>query len=201
MEPRRDTPGDHNSPEYTRRLEADAWWRRVLRDTVYGRNIRRVVSGRVLDVGCGVGRLHPWLGDRPVGIATNTHSVASAVARGYLAFTPEDFTGSDLAGPASYQTLLMSHVLEHMTNQEASDLVAHYVYYLEPGGRVVVIVPQEAGFASDPTHVDPVDIAEIETIAEANRLEVSLTYSYPFPRFAGRLFRHNETVAILRKPG
>jgi hypothetical protein len=48
-------------------------------------------------------------------------------------------------------------------------------------------------------HVEFVDAAVIAEIETAYGLEPIRTYSFLFPRNAGRIFRHNETVAISRK--
>lgn len=188
--------------EYTRRLErSDAsWWKRVLDvQAPYRRHIRRIVEYPVLDVGCGIGRNLMHLDGRGVGIDTNEHSVEVARQRGLVAHSVADFPDSDDAEHGRYGTLLFAHVLEHMSLQEAVLLVDQYLPFAAPGGMVVVIVPQEAGFASDPTHVSFVDTDELAHVAEANALATESVYSFPFPRWAGRLFRHNETVAIMKK--
>jgi hypothetical protein len=87
-----------------------------------------------------------------------------------------------------------------MTNSEAGALVSRYIPYLERQGRVIVIVPQEAGYRSDPTHVEPVDRAALTRIAEENGLILERIYSFPFPRPVGRVFPHNETVALMGPP-
>ena len=69
-----------------------------------------------------------------------------------------------------------------MTHAEASDLVRSHLPYLPPGGTVVIIVPQPAGYASDPTHVEFVDRAAIMEIETTHGLESVRVYSFPFPR-------------------
>lgn len=191
------------SPEdYTERLErsGSSWWKRLLDvQAPYRRHIRRVVQTPVLDVGCGIGRNLAHLDGHGVGVDTNTHSVEVARRRGLVAHTVDDFPSTDDAERGRYRTLLFAHVLEHMDLEMASRLVGDYLPYLVPDGLIVVIVPQEAGFASDPTHEAFVDSDEISRVAQANGLDIQRLYSFPFPRWVGRLFRHNETVAILRK--
>lgn len=190
----------HDDPDYTRRLEdTRAWWKRLLgAQRPYRRNIRRVVEGRVLDIGCGVGRNLVHLDGRGVGVDSNRHSVEVARSRGLTVHHVDVFGASQDAVPGGYGTLLFAHVLEHMTNSEASALVGRYLGYLQPGGRVVFIVPQEAGFRSDVTHVDPVDADVIEGLAKDHGLRIERLYSFPLPGLFGRVFRHNETVALLR---
>ena len=192
------------SPEdYTKRLERSdtTWWKRLLDvQAPYRRHIRRVVEPPVLDVGCGIGRNLLHLDGRGVGVDTNEHSVEVARQRGLRAHTAEEFPSSDDAEVGKYGTLLLAHVLEHMDLDSASKLVGEYLPYLAQDGQVVVIVPQEVGFASDPTHVAFVGPDEIHTITRENGLRQEQLYSFPFPRWVGRVFRHNETVAILRRP-
>lgn len=194
--------GNPNDSSYTERLLAtESGWKAWLGvQAPYRWHIRRRASGRVLDVGCGIGRNLTHLGGNGVGVDTNPASVEVARRRGRRAYTPEDFASSPDAAPAAYDTLLFSHVLEHMTGDEASGLVGQYLPHLRPGGRVIIIVPQEVGFRSDPTHIEFVSETDLLEIARAHDLEVERIYSFPFPRWAGRVFRHNETVGLLRLP-
>jgi SAM-dependent methyltransferase len=188
--------------DYTARLraETDRGWKRLLgAQAPYRRHIRKVVEGRVLDVGCGIGRNLHHLDGNGVGVDLNPHSVEVARQLGLTAYTTDAFETSADAVPGGYDTMLLAHVLEHMTLDRASDVVGRYLRYLGAGGRVVLIVPQEAGFASDPTHVDFVGLDEISTIEGRNGLSREKAYSFPFPRPVGRFFKYNETVVLARK--
>ncbi len=184
---------------YTERLIGSRWKPSSIVQAPYRWNIRRLDLGYVLDVGCGVGRNLLHLDGKGVGVDTNRHSVAVAGERGLIAYTADEFPGSPNAIPESFDSLLFSHVLEHMTNDQAEALVGAYLPYLRPGGKVVFVVPQEAGFASDDTHVEFVDEETIERIQGRHGLQSISTASFPFPRPAGRVFTHNETVAVSRK--
>jgi SAM-dependent methyltransferase len=188
--------------EYTARLarRSGAWWKRLL-DTQapYRRNLRRLDLGHVLDIGCGIGRNLANLNGRAVGIDTNPHSVAAARSRGFVAYTPEEFAGAPEARESAFDSLLFAHVLEHMPRHEAIALVGAHLPHLRAGGRVVIIVPQEAGFRSDPTHVEFLDVPEVTSVLDANGLEVLRAYSFPFPRRIGRFFTHNETVVVAER--
>jgi len=188
--------------DYTARLQEQTGkgWKRLLGAQVpYRRHIRRVVEGRVLDVGCGIGRNLQHLDGNGVGVDTNPHSIEVARSNGLTAYTSDEFAASPDATPGGYGSLLFAHVLEHMTPDQASSLLGVYLPYLRDGGRVVVIVPQEAGFRSDPTHVTFLDLDDLAEIEAANALMREAGYSFPLPRFAGRAFTHNETVALSRK--
>jgi len=66
-------------------------------------------------------------------------------------------------------------------------------------GRVVAITPQEAGFRSDPTHVEFMDFDAVEGLLRGAGLDVQVRYSFPLPRLTGPVFKYNEFVTIARK--
>jgi SAM-dependent methyltransferase len=186
---------------YTEHLAHQAWWKRWIDvQAPYRWNLRRLQLGFTLDLGCGTGRNLAHLGGNGVGVDHNAHSVAAARARGLEAFTSDEFRSSSHATPGRFDALLVAHVLEHMPLVEATALVGEHLPYVRAGGRVVLITPQEAGFASDATHVAFTGFAELERVLAAHGLALERRYSFPFPRFAGRVFRHNEFVVVGRKP-
>lgn len=194
---------DTRQREYAQRLQQQesVWWKRWLDvQAPYRWHIRRLKPGFVLDIGCGLGRHLAHLGGHGVGIDHNPHSVAAARARGLEAFTPEEFRQSPFHAPERFDSLLVSHVLEHVTRQEAVALLRAHLPLLKTGGRVILICPQEAGYRSDPSHVEFVDFAALRAIeADAGLVHVK-AYSFPFPRWTGRFFRHNEFVCVGKKP-
>jgi 2-polyprenyl-3-methyl-5-hydroxy-6-metoxy-1,4-benzoquinol methylase len=187
--------------DYTERLVRlrSARWKRVLDvQAPYRWNIRRHHLGRTLDVGCGIGRNLGFLGEQAIGVDHNRDSVEVARSKGFTAYVTEEFAGSPDGAPGSYDTLLFSHILEHVDQAYAIDMIKGYLTYLRPGGQVVFITPQEWGQRLDATHVNFVDFGEMNAIAAATGLEVERTYSFPLPRFAGNLFLYNEFVGICR---
>jgi len=195
---------DTRNREYTQRLASlpEARWKRWLDvQAPYRRHLRGLDLGFTLDVGCGTGRSLAHCGGHGVGIDHNPASVEIARARGLNAYGRDEFWRTPHAETASFDSLLFSHVLEHMEFDAAAALVAEYAPLVRATGLVVCICPQEAGFRSDPSHVAFCEFASLRRIADAAGLEVEQSYSFPFPRIAGRLFRHNEFVLIARKPG
>ena len=89
-----------------------------------------------------------------VGIDHNPEAVRRCRQRGFTAFTPDEFASSPFAAPGRFDALLSAHVIEHLDTDAAAGIAAtRYVPYVRPGGRVLLITPQERGFASDATHV------------------------------------------------
>jgi SAM-dependent methyltransferase len=196
-------PRDTTGVDYAARLAGSVGprrgWRRLVDPQIpYRWNIRRLGLGRVLDVGCGVGRNLGHLDGNGVGIDHNPTSVQLARGRGLTAYTPEEFRGSPDDRPASFDSLLFAHVLEHMTTPEATALVVEHLPWLRSGGSVVVICPQERGQASDPTHVTFLDATAITALLLDAGVTVERASSFPLPRPAGRVFTHNETVVVGR---
>lgn len=195
--------GDTTGADYTERLRRKerARWKRVLDvQAPYRWNIRRLGLGHTLDVGCGLGRNLRHLGGDGVGVDHNPASVAAARAAGLTAYTSEEFPTSGAAVPGGFDSMLLAHVVEHMGEDDAVRLLTTYLPYVRPGGRVVVITPQERGYASDATHVRFVGFGEAAALAGAAGLAVRRQYSFPLPRLAGRAFTYNEFVTVAERP-
>lgn len=182
------------------RLSAPRWKRWLDVQRPYRWHLRSLRLGFTLEVGCGIGRNLAHLGPgAAVGVDHNPVAIDLARARGLEAYLPDEFRGSARAGPGRFDALLLAHVLEHMDSSAAAALVREYLPYVRAGGRVVAITPQEAGWRSDPTHVDFMDFERVAAVLRDAALEIGAQYSFPFPRPAGKVFRHNEFVTVARK--
>ena len=192
-----------DTEDYARRLQRkqEATWKRVLHvQAPYQWNLRRQHLGRALDVGCGIGRNLATLGPGSVGVDHNAESIAVARSRGLEAYTPEEFARSSAARPGAFDGILMAHVVEHMPLAAAEELLRAYLPHVRPGGRVFFVVPQERGYASDPTHVEFATGDSLVELARRTGLVPGRPWSFPFPRAAGRLFIYNETCLLARVP-
>lgn len=194
-----------DDPAYTERLRnaSRKGWRRLMDAQLpYRLHLRTLRLGSVLDVGCGIGRNLINLGRKSgsVGIDPNPHSVLECQSRGLIAYTPEEFQRSEYASAQRFDSLLISHVLEHVPADAAEPLIAKYLPYIKATGRVVLITPQERGYRSDPTHVRFVDAAMLEQHTTHLGLTKIASYSFPLPRLFGRtLFPYNEFIHVATK--
>lgn len=188
---------------YTERLVQlqTVWWKRVLPvQAPYRYNVRRLGLGRVLDVGCGLGRVLHHLDGNGVGVDHNADFVAACRAGGLTAYTTDEFPSSVDAVRESFDAILLAHVVEHVDPATADEILETYLPYVRPGGAVHFITPQERGYASDPTHVHWSDESDLRGLAGRHGLTVERAYSFPFPRRFGRLFIYNEFNVLTRKP-
>lgn len=193
-------PGTEGA-DYARRLQAtqEVPWKKLLRvQAPYQWNLRRQQLGRTLDVGCGLGRNLETLGAGAVGVDHNAEAVAVARGRGLVAFTPEEL--GDRTEAASFDGMLLAHVIEHMDAADGVAILQEYLPYLRPGGKVFFVCPQERGYASDPTHVRFTTGEDLAELATSVGLVPDRPFSFPFPRATGKLFVYNEFCLLARVP-
>ena len=184
------------SEAYTNRLTAlsGRFFSRLVGGQPYRWKIRRIAKGDVLEVGCGIGRNLHFLGSRAVGVDHNSLSIKVCRERGFTAYTPDEFFALPDIEHKKFDTILFSHVIEHLTLADARSLLIIYVKYLLPSGKLIIICPQKRGYASDSTHVTYFDLDELaQLVASVQCSEISRE-SFPFPAFFGRWFTYNEWI-------
>jgi SAM-dependent methyltransferase len=192
------TAGDDYAQRLSR-LENASWKQRLDVQRPYRWNIRRLNLGRVLEVGCGIGRNLSHLQGNGVGVDHNASSIAEARARGLEAYTTEEFHQSAHARPGAFDSMLLAHVAEHVSHDVAIGIVQEYLPYVRSGGRVVFICPQEKGWTTDETHIRFVDFEGLQALCRDLGLTVERQFSFPFPRPAGRVFPYNEFVVVAHR--
>jgi SAM-dependent methyltransferase len=197
-------PNPTDGQDYTdrlQRLELPLWKRVLDVQAPYRRNVRRLFGDReVLDIGCGIGRNLAHLAPHGVGVDHNPHSVQACRDRGLVAFTSDEFADTEYGVHGRYTGLLAAHLVEHMPRADSVDVLRGYLPYLAPGARVVLICPQEKGYATDSTHVEFTDFDGLADVCGKLGLTVEARHSFPFPRAAGKLFPYNEFVVVAHVP-
>ncbi len=194
------TGGATADASYTERLvtlEQSGIKRLLPTQAPYRWNLKRLQLGRVLDVGCGVGRNLQNCDPGSVGVDHNETSVTTAQARGLIAYTADEFAADpELSRPGAFDSLLVAHVLEHLDLETCEQLLKSYLPSIRSGGKVVLITPQAAGFKSDPTHIRFVDFDGLREYAERAGLRIDRSYSFPLPEAAGKVFKYNEYILV-----
>jgi len=188
--------------DYTERLvnKQYAWWKTLLDvQAPYRYNINKLDLGFTLDLGCGIGRNLIHINGNGVGVDHNKDSVDICKKKGLVAFTNEEFFQSKYKKENYFDSILLAHVAEHMTEHQAVDLLKEYLPFLKSNGKVVVITPQEAGYKSDQTHIQFTDFDVVKRIFSNLGLKEKKYYSFPFPRVLGKVFKHNEFISVGEK--
>lgn len=188
--------------DYAERLTAlqTVWWKRVLPvQAPYKWNINRLPLGRVLDIGCGLGRNLEHLGGNGVGVDHNEEFVEHCRSKGLKAWTTDEWPTSPDAVEGAFDSILLAHVIEHVSPEVSDEILQSNLKYVRPGGYVHFITPQERGYASDATHIHWSDFADLEGLAARNGLSVVRSFSFPFPRSAGKAFIYNEFNVLTQK--
>lgn len=184
---------------YTHRLvsKTRSGWRRHLDvQRPYRWNLRRLEPGRCLDIGCGVGRNLEHLPTGSVGVDHNATSVDECRRRGLEAYLPQELEAQKLG---TFDSLLCAHVLEHLGPENGVALLRQYIQFLSPDAKIIVITPQERGFASDRTHVRWVGFDEARSACGEVGFRTRQQYSFPFPRPVGKIFYANEFVTVAER--
>lgn len=194
---------DTSDADYAMRLSKLhlAKWKRLLRvQAPYHFSLKRLHPGYFLDVGCGIGRSLDWFRSSSVGVDHNKLAVDFCRSRGLIAFTPDEFIKTHYASSGQiFDSLLFSHVLEHMTESDAMALIHQYTSVLKEDGQIIIITPQEAGFKSDSTHVNFTDFETIAKILSNLNFRSRVVKSFPFPRCVGKFFKYNEFIVTGRQ--
>jgi 2-polyprenyl-3-methyl-5-hydroxy-6-metoxy-1,4-benzoquinol methylase len=165
----------------------------------YRWNLRRLGPGKTLDVGCGIGRSLATLPAGSIGIDHNPHSIDIINRNGLIGFLPADFRNSIYYALGGYDSLLLSHVLEHMSQEEGSRLIKEYAPLVKVDGLAILICPQEKGYSTDDSHITFLNQAALCMMLITAGFTVEKSYSFPLPRVFGGIFTYNEFVAVGRK--
>lgn len=190
-------PNKTNQPDYSQwLLGSDKRWKQILNvQYPYRRALEKMNLGKTIDIGCGIGRVLAWLAKGSIGVDHNPTSIEICATKNLNAVTSEKFselTNSKVIEVKSFDNLLLAHVLEHLEANEQIEIISSYLPYLKKNGGVFIITPQEAGYASDPTHVTFTDFERTKEILNELNFEVSSQKTFPFPRVFGKFFKYNE---------
>jgi SAM-dependent methyltransferase len=177
------------------RLES-AYYSHMKFDPEHSREVQRFYSPMlsgcepVLELGCGRGEFLGLLRDAGIeayGVDNDEGMAEEARANGF------EVTVADAAGflhadpaPGPYGGVYCAHLLEHLTPDEVTRLLAGVRRVLRPGGRFIAVTPNPACYAvlthdfwRDPTHVRFYDIEVLEFFCRQAGLAVETSGGNP----------------------
>ena len=112
-------------------------------------------SSRVLDYGCGRGRMSAVaarVGHRVVGVDVSAAMLAEARLAGLEALSTTEFAESN----ASYDVLILSHLIEHFAPQDLHPFLTGLFARLRSGAYIIVATPlMSPWFYDDFDHIRP----------------------------------------------
>jgi SAM-dependent methyltransferase len=127
-------------------VENDFWWYRGLHDLVC-RFIRPVAAGRakpmrILDAGCGTGRMMELLQPygKIEGLDFSEEAIKFCARRGGAAVSKQDLTAWR-GGPDVYDAIICLDVLYHDSIVDDGAIVKEFHRALKPGGMLIVNLP------------------------------------------------------------
>lgn len=112
--------------------------------------LNKYLSGRILDYGCGIGDFLLYRANT-VGVDINKHNIAYCIALGREALLIE--ANSALPFPDhTFSGAILDNVLEHIPRDFAGPTLREVARVVRPGGNLIIGVPGEKGYHSDPDH-------------------------------------------------
>ena len=182
----------------TQRSSLRRWLRQF-----YLQSARGKLGGATMDFGCGVGELLATLPPGSMGLEYNQATVEYCRARGldvsWYDGTADDWSLSAISPGRSFETMIISHVLEHLDDPLAvlrCLLNSAYGYGVR---KVLVIVPGKAGFQVDHTHRTFVDRTMLSAATETAGSRFRYASASYFPgniKVMGDWFPHHELQVI-----
>lgn len=168
----------------------------------YLKNILKFVKGKCIDFGCGSGDLLSRLPEGSAGTDINKSSIEYCRKNNLTAFVynvEEDNYELKLFEPCVYDTLIFSHVLEHLENATEKIRILFASAQRLNIKRVIIVVPGIKGFAYDKTHMTYIDIDFIykNKLDKLNGYEIFHKKYFPVnSKLFSKYFTHNELVIV-----
>ena len=180
---------------------------RKLVKSFYVSRVLRHVDGLAIDLGCGAGQILERLPAGSLGIEVNSNLVEDLARRGLRVMpAAEGQGGFNLTAlrPNEFGSLVLSHVLEHFNH--ADEVLRKLLRDCAALGvsTVIIVVPGDAGFRSDPTHKTFVTMEYLRSHGLIDCEGFQIFHSSYFPgnmKLIGELFLYHELMVVYKRHG
>ena len=180
---------------------------RKLVKSFYVSRVLRHVDGLAIDLGCGAGQILERLPAGSLGIEVNSNLVEDLARRGLRVMpAAEGHDGFNLTAlrPNEFGSLVLSHVLEHFNH--ADEVLRKLLRDCAALGvsTVIIVVPGDAGFRSDPTHKTFVTMEYLRSHGLIDFEGFQISHSSYFPgnmKLIGELFLYHELMVVYKRHG
>jgi len=143
------------------------------------------VTGKCLDVGCGLGGFTSYRSNT-IGVDINPLLVEFCRSQ---ELEVDEFNGSDIPfEESSFDSLILDNVLEHILQPSA--LLIDFARVLKPGGKLLIGVPGRKGYASDPDHKVYYTRESLRLLLHEYGFDESNSFEMPFSGLSDKLKSH-----------
>jgi ubiquinone/menaquinone biosynthesis C-methylase UbiE len=163
---------DRNYYEY---LKNRSFLRSALRKRFILKSVVKEFSGKVLDVGCGMGEFMEMYSNS-YGIDPNKYIVEHCKKKGLNVKCGSAYKIPFKNG--SFDGILCSNVFEHLRMPRKA--MSEFKRVLKCGGRLMISVPTKTGYEKDPTHVKYWHEGNLPGLIEKYRFKIRKIYYFPF---------------------
>lgn len=192
--------------KYTEYQLKRGWIRRAIR-TFYLNHALKHTRGKAIDFGCGTGALLKKLppGSRGYDINPSTVDYCRSTGLDVKHYRPniDRYQLSDCT-PGDFETFILSHVMEHLENPVQQFQSLMNACRRIDIKRVILIIPGEKGFQSDPTHRTFIDMPYLIQHHLTELAGYGITRIKYFPldtAWPGKYFPHHELMVLYEQKG
>jgi ubiquinone/menaquinone biosynthesis C-methylase UbiE len=178
----------------------------LLKESLFGFIYRRFIlypilklltGNEFLDVGCGVGIFLSFGSKKSIGLDINPYNIKKINSKGdskaYLINKDGTFPLKD----SSIKTIICDQVIEHI--DDPNMLLSEISRVIKKKGKIIIGLPMEKGFKSDPDHKRFYGIKNIKEIT--SKFEMKYIFHFYFPLFFkifGKFFTWQYMYVILK---
>ena len=153
-------------------------------------------SSKIVDIGCGFGRLLKPLKDKgflqSIGVEINAKTVAANNKNGLSTMTPQDFKKTT----DKFDLMLMFHIIEHFNYNDCLKFIDDNLGRVKTGGYLIIASPLlTPWFYNDMDHIKPYNPWAIQMVFENKNAQVQ-EYSKNKMRLLKVKFRKSPRMSI-----